>query len=216
MKSETPKQFLDLGNKPILMHTIDAFHSYDKSIEIRVVLPTSLTNTWSELCKKYHYDVAHEIFEGGETRFHSVLNGLQGISEEALVAIHDGVRPLVSADTIGRAYKTAEQSGTAVPVIGIKESVRETEGIDTFARDRTRYVKVQTPQVFHASILLDAYQTDFDETFTDDASVVEKAGYKIVTCEGNEENIKITTPVDFVIAEALMNQRIMTYKNSQQ
>lgn len=186
------------------MYSINAFNVYDSSIQIRVALPESEMETWKQLCSEYKFTVEHTLFPGGETRFHSVKNGLQNIPKQSLVAIHDGVRPLVSTKTIANCFKTAEEFGTAIPVISIDESIRKVQENDSVAEDRSAFKLVQTPQVFQSDILLDAYNTEYRQNFTDDATVVESAGFKIYITEGNEENIKITTAKDLIIAEALL------------
>jgi 2-C-methyl-D-erythritol 4-phosphate cytidylyltransferase len=206
MKSDIPKQFLCLLGKPILMHTIEKFYSYDPTIEIRLVLPHQLIPVWNELCKKYNFVLQHSIFQGGETRFHSVKNGLSGINKTSLIAVHDAVRPLVSIETINNTFKIAKEKGSAIPVMPLTESIRELIGENSVSRKRDEYCSVQTPQVFQSEILLKSYNTEYDVSFTDDASVVEKAGYQIWLAHGNEENIKITTAIDLIISEALMNQ----------
>jgi 2-C-methyl-D-erythritol 4-phosphate cytidylyltransferase len=203
MNSGIPKQFLLLGNEPILMRTIQVFYRYDKSMEIRLVLPREETDTWEQLCRTYRFTIRHTVFPGGVTRFHSVRNGIAGIGKSSLVAIHDGVRPLVSEKTIEACFKMAEKHGTAVPVMPVNESIREVMGDVSIARKRGVFRIVQTPQVFQSEILLHAYDTSFRDSFTDDASVIEHAGHKIYLAEGNEENIKITSPVDLRIAEIL-------------
>ncbi|MBN1597168.1 MAG: 2-C-methyl-D-erythritol 4-phosphate cytidylyltransferase [Bacteroidales bacterium] len=204
MNSSTPKQFLLLNNLPVLMHTINAFYGYDKQMEIRIVLPEDETETWDKLCKEYNFKTEHKIFKGGETRFHSVKNGLEGIGKSLLVAVHDGVRPLVSKQTLENCIKTAEEYGSAVPVVDLTESIRKVENHDSVALNRNFYKLVQTPQVFQSDVLLDAYNIEYEDDFTDDASVVEKAGYKIYLAEGNRENIKITVPQDIEIAQVLL------------
>ncbi len=204
MQSETPKQFMFLQKRPVLMHSINSFFNYNNNLELRLVLPESEIETWQYLCNELDFKIKHKIFAGGETRFHSVKNGLKDISSPSLIAIHDGVRPLVSESTISNCFDLAEQQGTAIPVMPLTESIREVIEEDSFAKQRIHYRRVQTPQVFQSDLLLDAYNAEYEEDFTDDASVVEKAGYKIYLAEGNEENIKITTPLDLVIAEALI------------
>ena len=206
MNSGIPKQFMLLDNKPILMRTIEVFYKSDISMEIRLVLPGEETGTWDQLCQEYNFTLKHTILSGGETRFHSVLNGLTGINKPSLIAIHDGVRPLVSKKTIDDCFKTAGENGTAVPVMPFKESIREVLGEDSVSRSRRMFRIVQTPQIFQSEILLDSYDTEYQESFTDDASVVEHGGYKIYLCEGNEENIKITSPRDLQIAKILLLQ----------
>lgn len=204
MGMATPKQFLKLGNLPVLMHTISTFHRFDTLMELRLVLARETMEQWNSLCNTYNFKIEHTVFSGGETRFQSVKNALNGIPMDTLIAIHDGVRPFVNQQTIKRAFDKAEMEGSAVPVIPLTESVRRQEGSDTIACNRSIYFTVQTPQVFQSALLLDAYNHDFKDSFTDDASVVEKAGYKIFTCEGNEENLKITTAKDMLVANALL------------
>ncbi len=203
MKSEIPKQFLVFCGLPILMHTINAFLNYDKNIKVILVLPKEQVAYWSELCMKYGYNKNIQVALGGATRFASVKSGLEYIDEEMLVGVHDGVRPLVSFNTLERVYNRAFEQGNAIPVIDAFESVRllSTNGNNALNRDTIKLV--QTPQVFTSKILKEAYQQEFNPVFTDDASVVEKAGYKVNLVQGNRENIKITTPIDLKIAEAL-------------
>jgi len=207
MQSKIPKQFMVLNGLPLLMHTINKFYAYDSTIDLRVVLPESEIKIWNELCTEYNFNLSCKIFSAGETRFHSVKNGLHDLPSLALVGVHDGVRPLVSMGTITRCFKLAEINGTAVPVIPVSESIRRVEGEDSISEDRLMYRIVQTPQVFSSEILLDAYNLPFEDSFTDDASVVEKAGYKIYLTEGNEENLKITSLKDLLIAEILNTQK---------
>jgi 2-C-methyl-D-erythritol 4-phosphate cytidylyltransferase len=204
MQSSAPKQFMLLNNMPILMHSIKAFYAYDKSIAIRVALPETEIGAWEQLCKEYRFTIKHIVIPGGETRFHSVKNCLDNITETSLIAIHDGVRPLVNPVTIGNCYKIAEEYGTAVPVVPLKDSIRKVIEDDSVAEDRTAYRIVQTPQVFQSDIIINAYNVEYRESFTDDASVVENAGFKIYITDGNEENIKITKPSDLLIAEAII------------
>jgi 2-C-methyl-D-erythritol 4-phosphate cytidylyltransferase len=201
MQSEIPKQFLLIAGRPILMHTLQRFYDYNSSFEIRLVLPDNQQERWKGLCDEHAFEIPHTLYEGGDTRYRSVKNGTQGIESGYLVAIHDGVRPFVSHETIDSCFEIAEKYGTAIPAIPVKESIREIIKEDTVGRNRANYRLVQTPQVFHSDILFDAYQRDYKESFTDDASVVEEAGYKIYLAEGNEENIKITTPEDIMVAE---------------
>lgn len=204
MESKIPKQFLELNGLPVIMHSIKQFISYDPSINVRIILPENQIDYWNELCKKYNFQVEHQVFEGGITRFQSVKNGLKDISPDCLIAIHDGVRPLVNLDTINRCFKAAEEFGAVIPVIDISETVREIRGDHSITVDRTKYKIVQTPQVFDAELLLRAYNQEYDDSFTDDASVVESSGRLVMMVDGNRENIKITTPIDLKIAEALI------------
>lgn len=203
MNSELPKQFIEVNGKPILMHTIESFYNFDSNIDIRLVLPSDQIAFWNEMLPHYDFTISCKVFEGGKTRFHSVLNGLKDIDLDSLVAIHDGVRPFVSHHTIEQGFRLAEEKGSAVPVISVHESIRKLSGEkESETVDREHYKLVQTPQIFHAGILIDAYSQQFSKEFTDDASVVEAKGYTINLFEGNRENIKITTQVDLLVANA--------------
>ncbi len=205
MKSEIPKQFLPLYGFPILMHTIKKFYRYDNSIGIIVVLPKIQIKVWKKFCRDYKFDYKHDIVQGGVTRFHSVKNGLSRVKgENMLIAVHDGVRPLVSLETIRRCFKKAEISGNAIPVIDIPESVRKVEKGGNIPVDRSHYKLIQTPQIFNSDVLLKSYKQEYKSYFTDDASVVESIGVSINLVPGNKENIKITTPSDLVIAESYL------------
>lgn len=205
MKSEIPKQFLPLYGFPILMHTIKKFYRYDNSIGIIVVLPKIQIKVWRKFCRDYKFDYKHDIVQGGVTRFHSVKNGLKKVKgKNMLIAVHDGVRPLVSLETIRRCFRKAESSGNAVPVIDIPESVRKAEKGGNIPVDRSKYKLVQTPQVFNSDILIKSYRQEYQSNFTDDASVVESLSVSINLVAGNKENIKITTPSDLVIAESYL------------
>lgn len=212
MGSEVPKQFLPVGGLPVLMHTIRRFRLYDKSLDIILVLPEAQHDYWRQLCRQYLFDDTCRIAPGGSTRFHSIFNGLKLIPDDAqgVVAVHDGVRPFPSVEVIGRCFSTARKYGTAVPVVPVVETVRmiEDEGAGhppsrTVPRDKYRLV--QTPQAFDIQLHKRAYRQPFSETFTDDASVVEALGHDITLVEGNRENIKITTPFDLIVAEALLS-----------
>lgn len=200
MNTGVPKQFIDLAGKPILMHTLETFATYDSSLHLIVVLPTAQIDFWERLCTKHHFNIPHLIVEGGEERFDSVKNGLQSVEIPALVAVHDGVRPLISLETISRCFTAAEKFGTAVPVVDSVDSIREINAGGSRAVDRHLYKLVQTPQVFNGELLKRAYRQSFSSLFTDDASVVENLGEKITLVEGNRENIKITTPFDLTVA----------------
>lgn len=203
MQSELPKQFLELEGKPILMHTIERFYNYSNDMEIRVVLPADQTEYWKTLVQEHDFQIPHKLYKGGETRFHSVKNGLQEITENTIVAIHDGVRPMVSNETIQRTFEEAEQRKAAIPIVDVYETIRELNSEGSNTVDRDKYKLVQTPQVFQSGILLKAYKQSYHENFTDDASVVESSGGKIFLVKGNRENIKITTPNDLIYAEAI-------------
>jgi 2-C-methyl-D-erythritol 4-phosphate cytidylyltransferase len=204
MGNELPKQFIEIAKKPILMHTIEAFYNYDNAINIVIVLPTEHQQYWESLCEKHNFQLHHNIINGGETRFQSVLNGLNTIENNGLTAVHDGVRPFVSHKTIQGAFEMANLHGAAIPVVAPVESIREIKNETNIARNRELYRLVQTPQVFKTSIIKQAYKQDYNLLFTDDASVVEAKGYKIALVEGNRENIKITSPFDLIIANAIL------------
>lgn len=209
MGQHIPKQFLELNGKPILMHTIEKFHNTFPELKIILALPENQFVYWEELCYKYGFTkIPHQIVAGGKTRFDSVKNALKLITENGIVAIHDGVRPLVSATTIKNCFKQTEQSGTAIPVVDVVDSLRFVSKQDNTnkAVARSCYKSVQTPQCFTTEIILNAYEQDFDESFTDDASVVEKLGNKINLVEGNIENIKITSPIDIALAEVMFGK----------
>ena len=207
MGASTPKQFLELAGKPILMHTLEKFKKADPTIEIILALPENQIDFWEELFHKYQLPkVQHQIVKGGQTRFHSVQNALKLVKEGSVVAIHDGVRPLVSIDTINNCYAAAEKNGNAIPVVEVVDSLRHYSKQDKTneAVSRSCYRTVQTPQCFTSELILKAYQQDFDKLFTDDATVVEKLGEKINLVDGNRNNIKITTAEDLIIAEAFI------------
>ncbi|MDP2337993.1 MAG: 2-C-methyl-D-erythritol 4-phosphate cytidylyltransferase [Bacteroidota bacterium] len=207
MGTEIPKQFLELAGKPVLMHTIQVFYDYDPDCELILVLPLAQKEYWTGLCLKHSFSLRHQIVSGGETRFHSVQNGLKLIVGEGIVFIHDGVRPLVSQETLERCCETAQKCGNAIPVLPITESLRKMEGDQSISVDRNLYFSVQTPQTFRTAQILEAFRQNFDPAFTDDASVAEKAGFAINMVEGNRENIKITNPTDLIVAEALLNNK---------
>lgn len=207
IKSKVPKQFLELDGLPILMRTILAFKRYSEHVQIILVLPPDDFPIWKELCAKHQFSVPLILQTGGETRFQSVRNGLQKIEGEGLVAIHDGVRPLVREDIIGASFRLAAVHQTAVAAVRLKESIRMTDQDTTKAMDRSRFRLIQTPQTFLVSVIRNAYLIKEDATLTDDASVAERAGHLISLFEGSYENIKITTPEDLVVAEALLRSR---------
>ena len=203
MGGDIPKQFLPVCGKPVLMRTMEAFHTYDAAIHIILVLPVSQQAYWKGLCQEYQFSLSHDIANGGDTRFHSVMNGLAMVEGNGLVGVHDGVRPFVSQEVIARCYEEAEACKAVIPVIDVVETVRHLteEGSETVPRDR--YKLVQTPQVFEVELLRRAYQQTYTDLFTDDASVVEALGEKVYLVKGNRENIKLTTPFDLKLAEML-------------
>jgi 2-C-methyl-D-erythritol 4-phosphate cytidylyltransferase len=207
MGSEIPKQFIEICGLPILMHTINIFRKAIQDIEIVLVLPEEQVKTWKCLCLKHNFIHPVEICTGGETRFHSVKKGLLLIEGDGLVGIHDGVRPLVSEETIRRCFQEAAIYGNSIPVTGIVETVRYQEEDKSSVIDRSKLRLVQTPQVFRVETIKEAFLRDYDEIFTDDASVLENNGGIIHLTDGNRENIKITHPIDLVIAEYLIQCR---------
>lgn len=204
MGTEIPKQFLQLLGKPVLMHTISAFNNWNPKINIIVVLPESQQDYWKQLIQTHNFNIPHQITTGGETRFHSVSNGLNLVPLNTLVGIHDAVRPLVSKDSITRCFDEAEQQGNAIPFIPINDSLRILEEDKNKILDRSKVVSIQTPQVFQSTIIKTAFDTPYQDFFTDDASVLEYQGHQINLVKGNPENIKITTPSDLNIAEILI------------
>ncbi len=204
MGLEVPKQFLELAGKPVLMHTIERFSKFNSSIEIITVLPENQLRYWTSLQKKYSFDIPHTLVKGGRHRFDSVKHGLKFVSGSGLVAIHDGVRPLVSIETIKRCFETASKYGNAVPVVSPSDSIRVMKNDKSEPLNRNYIKLVQTPQVFDIDIIKKAYKQDYDTSFTDDAAVLEKTGETIYLTEGNRENIKITNPEDLFIAQTLL------------
>jgi 2-C-methyl-D-erythritol 4-phosphate cytidylyltransferase len=203
MNSNIPKQFIKVMDKPILMHTIDKFHSFDKSLQFIITLPANYISNWDSLCKEYAYTVKHMTVVGGNTRYKSIKNALNKIENADLVAVHDGVRPLVSKDTIKKCFESAKQYGNAISSSEIFFSLRQICKTGSKSVQRKDYMEIQTPQVFQFDILKEAYKLEYSDDFTDDATVVEKAGYEIHLIQGNRENIKITTEIDLKIAEVL-------------
>lgn len=203
MNTELPKQFLLLKGKPVIMHSIKKF--FDCDSEIIVVLPQAHLKFWEELKVKYNFSVPHRIAAGGTTRSESVLHGLNLVdSDDSVVAVHDAVRPLISDTLIIKLYALAEEKGNAIPVIEIRDSMRKVSGNENKQVNRDDFRIVQTPQVFQARILKQAFQNSTDRNFTDEASLVEDCGIKVNLIEGAQSNIKITFPEDLILAEALM------------
>lgn len=204
MGKDLPKQFIPIGGKPVLMHTVEAFYRFDNKINIILVLPSSHQDYWKQLCTEYMFDIPHCIATGGDTRFHSVKNGLELVSS-GLVGVHDGVRPFVSVDLITRCYCSAQIHKAVIPVIPSADSLREmTDDVHSHIIDRSRIRLVQTPQVFDSQLLKEAYKAQYKNSFTDDASVVESFNCTIHLVEGEAGNIKITTPFDLKIGEAIL------------
>ncbi|MFZ1808971.1 MAG: 2-C-methyl-D-erythritol 4-phosphate cytidylyltransferase [Cyclobacteriaceae bacterium] len=207
IKSKLPKQFLELKGKPILLHTIEAFFRYSEDIQIILVLPEGDFPIWKSICDRFQVTKSILLQKGGETRFQSVKNGLEKIEGNGCVAIHDGVRPLVSEDIIGASFRLAAVHQSAVAAVRLKESIRMTDQDTTISMDRSRFRLIQTPQTFDVELIKQAYQVKEDTSLTDDASVAEKNGHLISLFEGSYENIKITTPEDLIVVEALMEHR---------
>ena len=205
MGGEMPKQFLLVAGKPILMHTVEAFARACEAFKFILVLPEAHFSTWNELVEQYNFTIPVTLVAGGAERFFSVKNALAYVPEGALVAVHDGVRPFASIQTINDAFDVAVEKGAAVPVIDEVDSLRRVQSGTSQAVNRSEYKRVQTPQVFSSTILKNAYNQEFSSLFTDDASVVESIGHTITLTTGNVENIKITTPHELLLAEALIN-----------
>lgn len=210
MGGDIPKQFIPVNGMPVLMHTIRRFREFDPQMHIVLVLPKDHQDYWRQLCDEYRFTDRHDIADGGPTRFHSSQNGIMALAEAPdtdIVAIHDGVRPLVSVETIGRCFTVAAESGAAIPVLPVIDTLRyvghaDENGVNTEQGHnvlRSDYRVVQTPQTFRLALLRRAFTQPFSERFTDDASVVEALGEKVTMVDGNRENIKITTPYDLKV-----------------
>ena len=206
MQRSVPKQFLELAGKPVLLHTIQAFAAAYDDMEIVLAVPSAHFTYVDTLLKELPVLSRITLVAGGETRFHSVKNGLQH-ARHSVVFVHDGVRPLVSASLIRHCYETTLQYGSAIPVIDMKDSIREITGSGNKAVDRDKYKIIQTPQTFLSDILLPAFELPYDPLFTDEATVVERLGNKVHLVQGEESNIKITKPLDLTIAAALLQER---------
>lgn len=203
MGTDIPKQFLPVGGRPVLMRTLERFRAYSPALSIILVLPESQQNYWRQLCREYHFDVEYQMSNGGETRFHSVQNGLSLIPDDAegVVGVHDGVRPFPAIEVIANCFETARTRKAVVPVVPVVETLRH---VSEGTKPRGDYRLVQTPQTFDIQLLKAANRQPYCDAFTDDASVVESYGHAITLVEGNRENIKITTPFDLTIAEAMI------------
>lgn len=206
MGGDVPKQFLPIGGKPVLMHTLERFHAYSPSLALILVLPKAQQDYWKGLCEQYSFALPYQIADGGQTRFHSVKSGLSLIpdGEQGVVGVHDGVRPFPSLDVIAHCYDEARSKGAVIPVTPVVETLRHIGGTTV---PRSEYRLVQTPQTFDIQLLKAAYQQDYTEAFTDDASVVEAYGHAISLVDGNRENIKITTPFDLAVANATLEMK---------
>jgi 2-C-methyl-D-erythritol 4-phosphate cytidylyltransferase len=209
MLSAVPKQFLLLNGKPVIMHTVEAFYKCHSQPHIILVLHTGFHQYWEQLCNEYNFTIPVTLIKGGETRFHSVKNGLNLIPDDinSVIAIHDAVRPLASPEIIDEAYRYAFEHGNAIVAVKSRDSVRQLWNDHSVALKREDIYLIQTPQTFRGDLLKEAYQVDFDDNFTDDASVVERAGTTINMFNGSYQNIKITFPEDIAIAEAILNKK---------
>lgn len=206
MGTQLPKQFLLINGKPVLYYTILSFIKAFDDIKIILVLPIEHLELGKEIIDGYFDARKIQIVEGGETRFHSVVNGLRFITEESIIFVHDGVRCLVTTDLIERCYNKAMETGSAIPVVDCKDSVRFISNENNEPMDRTKLKMVQTPQTFHSKIILPAFEINYKERFTDEATVVEAFGLKVTLVKGEDTNIKITNPLDLVIAEMILNK----------
>lgn len=205
MGSELPKQFLVIRGKPILIHTLELFHKYDSKIEIILTLPNEWRGYWETILDKYFCRVPHLVVTGGKERYHSIQNAIKKCTGK-VIAVHDGVRPFVSFDTLNRCFEALIEKDAVVPVLNLKESLRQVKENETFAVNRSEFKMVHTPQCFKAEVLRKAYNQPFHEKVTDDACLVEETGVKITLVESNEENIKLTTPFDLLIAEMIIQK----------
>lgn len=215
MGASIPKQFLQLGGQPILRQTLDRFLEAEPSLKILTVLPEAHMDWWREYCLKHNYNCPQRLVKGGFTRFHSVKNALAHIPDGALVAVHDGVRPLVSVAFLQRLFEAAQEVPALVPVMPVTDTLKvlERQRDGSLAAtgeqaDRSRIFGAQTPQLFHSELLKAAYTQAYSTSFTDDASVVESYGGAICYCEGERFNLKITTPEDLELAQALNGKNL--------
>ncbi len=212
MGNSLPKQFLLLNGLPLLFHTFNSF-TFLKDIKFTLVLNSNQVDYWKGLCSSTGFNISHNIAGGGPTRFHSVKSGLKNIPSESLVLIHDAARPFVSNETITAVIDMATRKGNAVPAIEVIDSIREINGSYNKIIDRNKLRTIQTPQVFHSSLIKTAYDQAYNEAFTDDASVLESTGEKINLVPGNIENIKISNPVDLVIGEGILGYQMRNHNN---
>lgn len=204
MGADRPKQFLEIGGKPILRHTVERFLDFDPSMEIILVLPSAGKAWWRDYCRTEGFLERYSMVSGGITRFHSVQNALRFVGDEGIVAVHDGVRPMIGRDLLARLFEAAAVSPAVVPAVPVVESVRRMEGESSHPESRDGLMRVQTPQVFDAALLKAAYAQPFSPSFTDDASVVEAAGTPVRLVAGDRINLKITTPDDLPLASGLL------------
>lgn len=196
-----PKQFQTVKGRPLLMWTIEAFHRFDSEMALIVVLPQEHFDIWKALCLGHRFFIEHEVVAGGEQRWHSVKAGLEKVEGDGLVAVHDGVRPLVSTKLIERCFAAADEKAAAIPVVPVVPSIRETTAEGSRALDRSKLLAVQTPQCFHTDLLRKAFEQPYDAAFTDEATLVERMGVKVALVEGEDNNIKVTTAMDMRLVE---------------
>lgn len=204
MGGDRPKQFLPLAGKPMLLHTISAFHRHDGNMELVVALPKDQMTLWDELCREHGPVPRHRVVPGGAERFHSVKEGLDTVQHDGLVAVHDGARPLVDPALIGRCMDAAEKHGAAIPVVPVSSSVRQVSGTTSKAIDRTHLRIVQTPQCFQVDLLRKAFAQPYEPAFTDEATMVERLGTEVFLVAGEDRNIKVTNRTDMILAEVLL------------
>jgi len=204
MNMDIPKQFIPIAGKPVLMHTISKFYSFDPSSHIIVIIPKGHIPLWKDLCLEFNFKVKHQIVRGGKERFYSVKNGLKHVPENAIALIHDGVRPLVSNETIARVIEGCEAKGNAIPYMDMTQSVRKVAQGKNKSINRSQLKLIQTPQGFKSSLIKEAYTKRYRASFTDDASVLEALGHSINLVKGNHKNIKITSSTDLHLVECLL------------
>lgn len=208
MGTSLSKQYLPIGSKPVLMHTLQKFHDTDPSLQLILVIPSSDFDYWHNLCQKHKFYTPHKLVGGGKSRFQSVKNGLNAIpTTDGLVAIHDGVRPFVTSEVIHKSFEVANNTGSAIAVVDLKDSIRKIDesGNSTF-QNRAEFRLVQTPQTFQVSKIKEAFEVEESSAFTDDATVYEYQGWKVSLIPGNFENIKLTTPEDLLFASFLLEK----------
>lgn len=208
MKGDIPKQFLLLNGKPVMLFSMEAFYAYDPAIRIILVIHPDYIEYWENLCSKHKIDIPFQVIKGGETRFESVKNGLNLIEEDGFVAIHDAARPLINVAFITRLFEEAIKFGSAIPGIALTDTIRIVEGDTSRQLDRTFLRAIQTPQIFKLQELKRAYEQPFQTIFTDDASVLQSAGFSLHISEGHPGNIKITNPDDISLAEFLLKKQL--------
>ncbi len=203
-KGSVPKQFLLLNNKPVLFYSINAFKNYSKNVDIIIVLPKNYIEYWQEFCSKYNSLKELTITEGGRNRFESVKKGLHFIKQESVIAVHDGVRPLINHKLIKRCYDAAKKHGSGIPVITPTDSLRKLKENNSEMVNRSDYKLIQTPQCFLSDIIIPAYKQPYNKKFTDDSAVIQQNGHDIKLVEGDPNNIKITTQMDMEIARVII------------